>query len=210
VFNHVSYLDGLVVAAAANAPATLAKASLAAAPFLGRWTRAMQMTVVDRSRGGGTVAALAAHAADARRPPVAVAPEGTTKPARGLLAFRTGAFVGGRPVLPIVLDYRAEAGCVNPGWGVTRAAWLHLLRLQAAGRVRVTATVLPLFVPTAEQAGDPRAYAEAVRREMAAAVGMPLLPASSDDWAALKRAGVYVDWTGRELLARGREVGGKG
>ena len=64
MFNHVSYLDGLVVAAAANAPATLAKASLAAAPFLGRWTRAMQMTVVDRSRGGGTAHDGTAHDRD--------------------------------------------------------------------------------------------------------------------------------------------------
>lgn len=215
MFNHVSYLDGLVVAAAANAPSTLAKASLASAPFLGPWTRAMQMTYVDRvgPSGGGTVAALAAHAADDRRPPLAVAAEATTKPGRGLLRYRTGAFVGGAPVLPIVLDYRVERGCVNPGWGLVQSHFIHLLRLQAAGRVRVTAKVLPLFVPTEEQKRDPKAYAEAVRREMAAAAGMPLLPASVDDWAALKRAGVCVDWTGRRLLVRGRavEVGrGKG
>lgn len=49
---------------------------------------------------------MARRAADARFPLLAVSPEGTTKPEHCLLRFKSGAFVSGRPVLPICLDYR--------------------------------------------------------------------------------------------------------
>ena len=41
-----------------------------------------------------------------RYPLFTVAPEGTTKPAHCLLAFSTGAFVAGAPVLPVLFKYR--------------------------------------------------------------------------------------------------------
>ncbi len=41
-----------------------------------------------------------------RYPLFTVAPEGTTKPARCLLTFSTGAFVAGAPVLPVLFQYR--------------------------------------------------------------------------------------------------------
>ena len=43
-----------------------------------------------------------------RYPLLALAPEGTCKHPSYLLAFSTGAFVGGRPVLPVLLHYRAR------------------------------------------------------------------------------------------------------
>lgn len=47
-------------------------------------------------------------------PMVAMAPEGTCGDGRGLLEFRTGAFVLGRPVLPVCIKYRADRH--NPAW----------------------------------------------------------------------------------------------
>ena len=49
---------------------------------------------------------MARRAADARFPLLAVSPEGTTKAEHCLLRFKSGAFVSGRPVLPLCLDYR--------------------------------------------------------------------------------------------------------
>lgn len=45
-------------------------------------------------------------AAYARFPILCISPEGTTKRSECLLTFSTGAFVGGRPVLPVLLHYR--------------------------------------------------------------------------------------------------------
>ena len=42
---------------------------------------------------------------ECRYPLFAVGPEGTTKHSRYLLQFSTGAFVGGRPVTPVLLRY---------------------------------------------------------------------------------------------------------
>ena len=49
---------------------------------------------------------MARRAADPRFPLLAVSPEGTTKAEHCLLRFKSGAFVSGRPVLPLCLDYR--------------------------------------------------------------------------------------------------------
>ena len=49
---------------------------------------------------------------------VCIAPEGTCGDGRGLLEFRTGAFVLGRPVLPVCLKY--GQGDHNPAWGQVR------------------------------------------------------------------------------------------
>ena len=43
-----------------------------------------------------------------RYPLLTLAPEGTCKHPNCLLTFSTGAFVGGRPVLPVLLHYRAR------------------------------------------------------------------------------------------------------
>ena len=57
-----------------------------------------------------------------------VAPEGTTKHGNVLLRFSTGAFVPGRPVLPVLLKYRHRH--FDVGWGITTSLW-HVYRLLA-------------------------------------------------------------------------------
>lgn len=211
VFNHVSYLDGLLLAACLRAPSALAKAGLAHAPCLGPWTQALQCAYVDRRGvGGGTVAALTARASDARAwPPLAVAPEGTTKPSPCLLRFRSGAFAaalaaGGVPVIPVALDYRWTR--VNPGWGVMHSTLTHVLRLQARFDTRARVHVLPPVWPSP---GDtPTAYAERVRGVLARALGVPTVDAGLEEWGALKAARVAVDWTGTRVLVNGAPLRG--
>lgn len=206
VFNHVSYLDGLVLAACLHAPSALAKAALSTAPCLGPWTRALQCAYVDRGQGGGTVAALAARLSDSRPwPPLAVAPEGTTKPARCLLRFRTGAFAAamaaGVPVVPVAIDYD---GATNPGWGVVQSTLVHVLRLQTRLTTRARIRVLP---PAAALPADtPDTYARRVRSVLAGALGVPEVESGLDDWRALKAGRVAVDWTGRRLMVGGHAV----
>jgi hypothetical protein len=81
------------------------------------------------------------------RPPrqVCIAPEGTCGDGRGLLEFRTGAFVLGRPVLPVCLKY--GQGDHNPAWGQVRggpagaaerifAGWMVARRVQPHSQER--------------------------------------------------------------------------
>ena len=67
-----------------------------------------------------------------RYPLLALAPEGTCKHPNCLLTFSTGAFVGGRPVVPILLHYRARCArraarvtCSNPCSSPVSIAVLH-------------------------------------------------------------------------------------
>lgn len=69
---------------------------------------------------GGNICAVC------RYPLLMVAPEGTTKHGNVLLRFSTGAFVPGRPVLPVLLKYRHRH--FDVGWGITNSPW-HLYRL---------------------------------------------------------------------------------
>jgi lysophosphatidylcholine acyltransferase / lyso-PAF acetyltransferase len=55
-----------------------------------------------------------------------IAPESTTKHTDVLLRFSRGAFVPGRPVLPVLFRYPSQH--FNVGWGITYNA-LHMLRL---------------------------------------------------------------------------------
>jgi lysophosphatidylcholine acyltransferase / lyso-PAF acetyltransferase len=52
---------------------------------------------------------------------LSIAPEGTCGDGRSVLRFRTGAFVAGVPVLPIVLWYRKKH--LNPAWTIIYEYW---------------------------------------------------------------------------------------
>lgn len=56
---------------------------------------------------------------------VCLAPEGTCGDNRCILQFKTGAFVSGLPVLPIMLRYNLRWH--NPSWTII-TEWWHLVR----------------------------------------------------------------------------------
>ncbi len=57
-------------------------------------------------------------------PVLAIAPEGTLSNGRCLLTFKSGAFVPGVPVVPLLLRYQLEP--FNPAWSIIRQPW-HLV-----------------------------------------------------------------------------------
>ncbi|KAK9828960.1 hypothetical protein WJX72_003052 [[Myrmecia] bisecta] len=207
VFNHVSYTDGIILGSIL-APSGLAKASVADIPFFGVFTKALQFLFVARKGtldAGSAVAArnntsrIAERAADPRYPLFIVAPEGTTKHGNCLLRFSTGAFVSGAPVLPVLLKYRNKR--FNMGWGIVYTMF-HLLRLACQFQNYLEVEILEPYMPSAEEKANPRLYAENVRKLMAEKLGATLSPCGIAEQQALKRAGVYVDWTGRRILRR--------
>jgi len=196
VFNHTSYLDGLAVTHLLQ-PCCAAKAQVATMPFFGVWSRALQFLFIDREiavlsngkgnggarkgEGGGVAvvgaaAKMAQRAADPRFPLLAVSPEATTKPSHCLLKFKSGAFVSGRPVLPLCLDYRRKRVVTkggkgekdekpfsslvgklvdsvvslsnfNPGWGLLHSDGFHVLRAYMSPWTRLRVEALPLMRP---------------------------------------------------------------
>jgi hypothetical protein len=74
-----------------------------------------------------SVVVVLLRAADTRMPMLYVAPEGTLGDGRCLLQYKTGAFVAGVPVVPILLRYRLTPH--NPAWTVI-IPWWHAVSAQ--------------------------------------------------------------------------------
>ncbi|KAL3162290.1 hypothetical protein ABBQ32_009979 [Trebouxia sp. C0010 RCD-2024] len=208
IFNHVSYLDGIVMAAI-FAPSGIAKASVANMPFFGVCTRALQFLFILR-RGttdehnphiyhGKPAEKIAERAVDPRYPLFIVAPEGTTKHKHCLLTFAKGAFAPGLPVMPVLLKYSSLR--FNPGWGIVYTAW-HFFRVFNQFKNNLEVEVLPIYYPSAEERQSPELYASNVRKVMGDALGAELSNHGIPQQQALKRNGIYVDWTGRYIRQR--------
>ena len=96
-------------------------------------------------------------------PIIGIAPEGTTSNGRGLLQFRTGAFVHGVPVLPVCLTYSKKR--LNPAWTLGSEPW-HCLRMLSQFVNTVHVEVLPAYYPSGTEVSAPALFAENVRRQM--------------------------------------------
>jgi 1-acyl-sn-glycerol-3-phosphate acyltransferase len=174
---HCNFVDGLVIICAGVAVSPVAMAWVSRVPLLGSiFTLCQGIKVV---RGGGVTALiqqrLSPGSADANFFPPLVFPEGTTGNGRCLIKFKTGAFVAGAPVQPLVLQYP----CCNysPTWSTASLLTL-LARTVCQVYNRASVQVLPVVVPTELELEEPKFYAHNVMEEMAAASGLPLVPVS--------------------------------
>ena len=133
-------------------------------------------------------------------PNLILAPEGTCGDGRCLLRFRTGAFVPGAPVLPVLLKY--EGRRFNPAWGIVADERIHFVRALCQFRKRVDVLVLPPYFPNEEEKRDAALFAGNVRRLCAEALGVPMRDDQGyEEFAALLRARVSVSADGRRVVA---------
>ena len=76
-------------------------------------------------------------------------PEATTTNGRYLLPFKTGAFVPGAPVKPVVLVYTWGQGQMSPAWDCLQAP-LHIFLLLCSWGYKITLLELPTYYPSEE------------------------------------------------------------
>jgi lysophosphatidylcholine acyltransferase/lyso-PAF acetyltransferase len=164
----VSYLD-ILWAQSAHCPALVAKYGVQSVPFIGTLARAWQCVWVggalDGTRGGGDASQLVTRVNndDASLTPLLVFAEGTTTNGEYLLPFRTGAFIAGQPVQPVILRY--HSALFSQGWE-TIPVWLHLFLSLSQWRSVLEVTYLPLYRPSEQERTSARLYADNVRRLM--------------------------------------------
>jgi 1-acyl-sn-glycerol-3-phosphate acyltransferase len=219
VFNHESWVDPLLLGALLP-PCIVAKAGAADLPLLKFYAYALRFVFVARrgsadrahaltapAAAGAAAAVLTARAADGRFPLVAVAPEATTKAQACLLRFRSGAFEAGRPIAPVLIRYCFRR--FNPRWGVENMAW-HFWRMLSQVANHAEVEFLQVRFPSAAERGDARLFANNVRSEMAAALGVPLVDAGVAEDRALARLGVTTDWRGARVVQRASARGPTG
>jgi len=95
--------------------------------------------------------------------PLLLFPEGTTTNGVFMLPFKTGAFLAGVPLQPVIIQYHTNR--VSPSWEAIPIKQ-HIFLLFCDPIHSVTCYELPVYVPSPEEIADPRLYADNVRRKM--------------------------------------------
>lgn len=181
VSNHCSWVD-ILVHMSRSFPSFVARDATRRTPFIGSISEAMGCVYVDRSKRPvdsahpGVAAVVkqrmtktaAGQLPDAR--PLLLFPEGTTSNGNFMLPFKTGAFLAGVPLQPVLLRYATRS--ISPAWE-TIGAIRHIALLLCNPVHSLTAYELPVYVPSPEESADPRLFADNVRHVMVSKGGSP-------------------------------------
>lgn len=178
ICNHMSYVDGPVLAAIFGAPKIVAMKGTLSAPLIGTFGEEIGVIEVDRGDKASrqaTMQAISEHV-DQWKPggrPLLLFPEGTTSNGEHVLPFKKGAFAPGVAVRPIVLTYTGDWHPANTNFKTTSggeivstgdAEWAQEFFGHLTHSLQVK--VLPPYEPNAEERADPVLYAENVHRLM--------------------------------------------
>ncbi|XP_010472847.1 PREDICTED: lysophospholipid acyltransferase LPEAT1 isoform X2 [Camelina sativa] len=171
VSNHVSYLD-ILYHMSASFPSFVAKRSVGKLPLVGLISKCLGCVYVQREAKSpdfkGVSGTVNERVREAHRnisaPTIMLFPEGTTTNGDYLLTFKTGAFLAGTPVLPVILKYPYERFSV--AWDTISGA-RHILFLLCQFVNHLEVIRLPVYYPSQEEKDDPKLYASNVRRLMA-------------------------------------------
>lgn len=95
--------------------------------------------------------------------PLLLFPEATTTNGQFLLPFKSGAFLAGEPLQPVILQYGARR--FSPSWE-SIIATRHIFLLLCNVFHTVTCYKLPVYYPSEQEKKDPILYANNVRKAM--------------------------------------------
>lgn len=182
VMNHTSWLDIFVMMGVADGiPGFVAKAEVKNIPLIGYLSQAWQGVFVSTRVGhsGESVATqIAQRGVELDKAPILCFPEGTTSNGRYLIQFKTGAFIGGHPVKPVVIRYPYKN--FSPTYESIKGI-PHILRLFAQLRNHCEVEFLPVYYPNEAEKKDPKLFADNVRQVMAKALNVPVSEATFQD-----------------------------
>ena len=118
-------------------------------------------------------------------PQIVVFPEGTCTNRNALITFKTGAFIPGAAVQPVLIEYLNDLNTfvwTLKGPSTLSVLWFSLCQLSIKARV----TYLPVYNPSKEEKDDPKLYANNVRNLMADALGLPCSKYTLEDYCSVK------------------------
>lgn len=178
VSNHLSYIDGAVLALFLSVPRIVAMAGSLKVPLFGPLVKEIECICIDRSDPNSrklTMDAIEKHCQEWKpgSRPLLIFPEGTVSNGESLLPFRKGAFIPGAPVRPVLLVYTGSWTPAATTFYKTHRGeikedtlWQWFVQVSCHIIKPMRIVVLPPYYPTAEEARDPELYASNVRRLM--------------------------------------------
>lgn len=167
---HSSFFDAWVFFVL-GLPSSVSRDANAKIPLLGRLVLATQPILVsreDRKNKSRTIEEIKKRAfPESGWPQVLIFPEGTTTNRSGLITFKPGAFIPGRPVQPVVVQYTNRLDTVTWTWqqNLTTLQCLFFTLCQFNNKMEVT--YLPVYTPNEDEKRDAKLFANNVRDKMA-------------------------------------------
>jgi len=108
ISNHSGYME-ILYSSMRYGCCYVSKAAMASKPIFGTLMKCQQCIFVDRESGkshaGEQIIERARHPDD--WPMLAMYPEGTTTNGGQMISFRSGAFIAGAPIRPLIVKYRS-------------------------------------------------------------------------------------------------------
>lgn len=171
VSNHCSWAD-ILVHMSRSFPSFVARASTKNLLWVGLISQHMDCLYVEREMKSANTQGVsgkvkermkaAASGTDGGARPMLLFPEGTTTNGEFLLPFKSGAFLAGAPVQPVLIRY--GKGRVSPAWESIDIKWQ--LFLMMCSTHSVTAYELPVYIPSDQEKKDTILYGHNVREYM--------------------------------------------
>jgi lysophosphatidylcholine acyltransferase / lyso-PAF acetyltransferase len=202
IANHISFYDGIKILADRGC-CFAAKKELFSWPIIGSLLKALQCLPIDRNTAHGrkqAVEDLKERAGNLAWPPLCIFPQGTTTNDLVLTTFKAGAFIPGKPVLPVAMTYPNKYFDLFYGndYGTLALFWRSLCQVINYTRI----DYLPVYTPTEAEQADAQLYANNVRQVLA---NHMKLPTTEHDYADMRLAiaacstGLDVNFTAKDM-----------
>eukprot|EP00798_Chlamydomonas_sp_ICE-L_P010769 gene10769-biopygen10885 len=172
VSNHMGWSD-ILVHMSRSWPAFVAKEGIDKVPIVGYISQHIgciyaMLAIKETSKSAAVqlkdrISAKAIDPTSSVRP-MLVFPEGTTTNGRYLCKFKTGAFLAGAPVRPVVMHFLNQ-DYVSPSWESINIK-RHIFIMMATLFHKVICYELPIYYPSDAEKQDPVLFAENVRQNM--------------------------------------------
>ncbi|XP_043937941.1 lysophosphatidylcholine acyltransferase 2 isoform X2 [Protopterus annectens] len=188
---HSTFFDG-IVCIVAGLCSIVSRTENISVPVLGRILRCLQPVLVSRvdpdSRKNTIVEITKRATSKGKWPQVLIFPEGTCTNRSCLITFKSGAFIPGVPVQPVLLRYPNRLDTVTWTWqGLTVKQLFFLTLCQPYTNLEIE--FLPPYIPNEEEKKKPFLYASGVRKKMATALGLPVTDHTFEDCRLMISAG---------------------
>ena len=140
-------------------------------PIFGALIRAVEPIFVERHIRTNNVASQIKTSILESKMRHVIFPEGSYANSKALLEFKSGAFIAGVPITPVLFIYEGYV----PYWNRKESSLLvQMYRFLSRWSTTATVQILPTYTPDLEEKEQPKIYAENVRRYMSYYLGCGL------------------------------------
>ena len=166
--NHICMLEGAIMARIVGHIRFLAASFSRDIPIFGALIRAVEPIFVERHIRTNKVALQIKKSILESGMRHVIFPEGSYANSKALLEFKSGAFVPGVPITPVLFVYDQY----TPYWNRKESSLLvQMYRFLSRWYTAATVEILPVYTPSLQERDDPKVYAENVRRYMSYYLG---------------------------------------